>query len=475
MTWLHYVGALLVLGAIIAVGVSSGRSVKSSGDFTGGSQKAGVALVTGAMTGTIIGGASTIGTAQLAYTNGLSAWWFTIGAGLGALLLTGLVPRLYTCGRNTLPEIVGAEFGQRASSLMAVLSSAGIFGSVVSQLLSGVALVTAVAGLISPVLALVLVFGLIVTYVIFGGLLSAGRAGVLKTALIVGTLVICGSLVIWRMGGLAMFTNPLLTALPANVYFDFFGRGYGVEIGNCMSLLLGVSSEQAYFLALRSARSLRVSRAGVGLAAGLMPVVGGLGVLIGLDMKASGREIQPSLALPMFILDRLPALPAGMMLAALLIVVVGSAAGLCFGIATVLVRDLILPVRKNLFKKTSRISLPAWTRVVLLAVLGAAALVAFADPSALIMDWSFLALGLRACVSFFPLMAALFFPGRVHRGFALAAMVAGPGFTGLGAWLLPATIDPILPGMAAAFGCVLAGFVFQKWISAQKRLQPPVA
>ena len=37
--------------------------------------------------GTLVGGASTIGTAQLAYSFGFSAWWFTLGAGLGCVML----------------------------------------------------------------------------------------------------------------------------------------------------------------------------------------------------------------------------------------------------------------------------------------------------------------------------------------------------------------------------------------------------
>ena len=34
--------------------------------------------------GTLVGGSSTIGTAQLAFDYGISAWWFTLGGGVGA-------------------------------------------------------------------------------------------------------------------------------------------------------------------------------------------------------------------------------------------------------------------------------------------------------------------------------------------------------------------------------------------------------
>jgi SSS family solute:Na+ symporter len=455
VTWLHYLGAALVLGVLVAVGVVAGRAVKTSADFTGGAQKAGVAMVTGALTGTIIGGASTIGTAQLAYTNGLSAWWFTIGAGLGAWVLFAMTPRFYHSGHTTIPQMVSAEFGQRAGSLMAVLASAGIFLSVVSQLLSGVALVSAVAPVLPAVGALFLVLGLVVVYVLFGGLLSAGRAGILKTVCIVATVVVCGALGLAMSGGFGgLLSNP---ALPHQLYFNLFGRGYGIEIGGCVSLLLGVACEQAYLQALLSARTLRISRTGAGLAAFLMPAVGGLGILVGLSMRITHPGLESALALPQFILDYIPPLPAGMMLGSLVLVVVGSSSGLTFGIATVMVKDLLLPARKRLLARDSRINVPAWTRVVLVAVLGLAAAVTLTDIGGLIMDWSFLALGLRACVSFFPLIAAIYFPGRVDRRFAIAAMVAGPAGTALGAVILPDSIDPVLLGIACALGTMLAG------------------
>jgi SSS family solute:Na+ symporter len=141
-------GAALVLCLIIAVGVWSGRQVKTHDDYTGRTQRANPAMVAGALLGTIIGGASTIGTAQLAYTNGLSAWWFTIGCAVGLLLFgTVLLKPDYQSGATTIPGLIGKEFGLRSSKAAALLASIGTFLSVVAQLLAAVALITAVSGL----------------------------------------------------------------------------------------------------------------------------------------------------------------------------------------------------------------------------------------------------------------------------------------------------------------------------------------
>ena len=84
--WL-LLGAAVALGLITAVGIWSGRQVKSAEDFSGGSAKAGPAVVAGTIIGTLVGGSSTVGTSQLAFSFGLSAWWFTLGSGIGCLLL----------------------------------------------------------------------------------------------------------------------------------------------------------------------------------------------------------------------------------------------------------------------------------------------------------------------------------------------------------------------------------------------------
>ena len=61
------IGALAVVLLITFVGIRAGKKVKSAADFNTGSGM-GTFTVAGALIGTLVGGASTIGTAQLAFT-----------------------------------------------------------------------------------------------------------------------------------------------------------------------------------------------------------------------------------------------------------------------------------------------------------------------------------------------------------------------------------------------------------------------
>ena len=135
-------GALAVLALITAVGVRAGSKIKTARDFTTGSGM-GVGMVAGSLIGTLVGGASTIGTAQLAFTYGLSAWWFTLGGGIGlAVMAFWFVGPLRRSGLATLPQLLTPEYGKHVATAAALLMSIGTFISIVSQLLSGAALIT---------------------------------------------------------------------------------------------------------------------------------------------------------------------------------------------------------------------------------------------------------------------------------------------------------------------------------------------
>jgi SSS family solute:Na+ symporter len=138
-----YFGMLLGLTLIIAAGIYSGKKVKNSSDFSVGSHKVGYSIIAGTITGTLVGGASTVGTSELAYTYGFSAWWFTLGAGLGCLIL-GLifVKPIYRTGNETISQILAEEYGDKVGLISSVFVSIGMFINIVAQILAAVAIIS---------------------------------------------------------------------------------------------------------------------------------------------------------------------------------------------------------------------------------------------------------------------------------------------------------------------------------------------
>ena len=86
--FMFYAAAAMTLGIFIAAGTIIGaKSTSSSKDYSLGGRKSSAAGVTGILLGALVGGASTVGTVQMSYTYGLTACWFTLGAGAACLML----------------------------------------------------------------------------------------------------------------------------------------------------------------------------------------------------------------------------------------------------------------------------------------------------------------------------------------------------------------------------------------------------
>ena len=437
---------------ITVIGVLSGKSVKSAVDFNSGGRNTGAEIVMGSIIGTLVGGASTIGTSQLAFNYGFSAWWFTLGGGLGSLALALFSKSLYSSGVTTMPQILAKEYGQKASTAATLLTSMGSFLSIVSQFLSGIILITTVSylGAFSATAAVLI---LMLIYVIFGGVWGAGYVGIAKTILLYLSVGVCGLMALYMQGGMTSF----MAILPADRYFNLFARGIVLDLSSGVSLILGMLTTQAYIQAVISARTLRLSRIGVLASAVLIPIVGFGGILVGMYMKIHHPEINPGSALPQFILQYVPPLAGGGVMAALLVAVVGTGAGISLGLGSMIYNDIY---RVYINKNSDEASGLLVTRLSIVMILLCAAIFSSGNLGTLILQWSFLSMGLRGAVAFGPLCTALFLKNRIPGSFALASMIAGPAVV-LFCTLYPlGDIDPFLAGVSANLAILGAGFVY---------------
>lgn len=452
LNFMHFLGIGLTLILITCVGIYSGRKVKNASDFSVGGKKAGTAIVAGTIMGTLVGGASTIGTAELSFTYGFSAWWFTLGGGIGCLFL-GLcfVRPLYATNKETVPQILTAEYGRNAGPVSSVCVSVGIFLNIVAQILSAVALLTAMFGM-PPAAASIVAIALMAFYVIFGGVWGTGFVGVAKLILLYGAVIIGGTLAVNLGGGVGGFS----AAFPREQYFSLFARGFLVDAGAGFSLLLGVLSTQTYIQAVLSGRNVESSRRGALISAILIPPIGLCGIFIGMFMRMQAPDMSPAVVLPQFVITYMHPFVGGIVLATLLIAVVGTGAGLALGISTIFTKDIYKTYVNTSAddKKTLSVS-----RVLIVAVLMLAFLFTTGNMKSLILKWSFMSMGLRGAAVFVPLCGALFLRGRVSAKFAVAAIILGPAGVLLGKFVLPASVDPLFLGVAVSLIVMGAGLM----------------
>lgn len=444
LTVLHLVSIVITLTLVSLVGVYAGRQVKNASDFSVGGRNAGPVLIAGTITGTLIGGASTIGTAELAFKFGLSAWWFTIGTGVACLLLSVLIAGpLRDSELETVPQFLVKTYGPIAGPVASIFSSTGIFINIVAQIFSAIALLGAMFHL-HPVYAAGLTVILVVCYVFFGGVMGTGIVGSVKLVLIYGSLILTGVLAYTKAGGLAGLTQ----SFPPFPWFSPFGRGPAVDVAAGFSVVVGVLSTQIYWQAMFSGRDVQAARRGALTSALLMLPCGLAGITVGMYMKLSFPNMPAAEALPAFVIKFLPPWLGGVVLAVLLVAVIGTAAGLALGVSTMLTNDLY---KKFINRQASGRQVLVVSRVILVAVTGLTILFVIGNLKTMILEWSFLSMGLRGATIFLPLMGAIFFKKYVSPVAGVLALVVGPVADLAWKIAFPHRMDPLYAGLCAGF------------------------
>lgn len=481
----HILGIILSIALIEIVGILSSKKVKTADDFNRAGGKAGTWVVCGTIMGTLIGGQSTVGTAQLAFTYGISAWWFTLGAALGCVFLAicYVVP-LRRSDSTTLLEVVSKEYGKKAEVLGSVLCSLGMFVSIVAQILSASALLMTLfpmkfyfAAAISCLIMMV--------YVVFGGLWSAGIGGIVKLILLCISTLAGGIIVLSLTDGY----HGLMTAIEETQnntsiqeqYNNLLARGAAKDIGSCLSVILGVLATQSYAQGIWAAKTDSVARRGAMISAILTIPIGAACVLIGLYMRghyvtaeemeafvAGGATIPDNIgimattaqAFPLFITHCMPEFLGGIVLGTLLITIIIGGSGLTLGSSTILVRDVFMKINPSLKESSKNLKV---SRLTIIGILLMSVFVAATFSGSFINDLGFLSMGLRATAVFIPLTLALFLPRRVKSQWILASIIAGTAAL-IVAQFIQFPVDGIFVGLGVGTLCCLMGVRRQRKI-----------
>ena len=453
MESLLYIGLAATLLIIVSLSIWSGTQVRKNARNSSW-------VVAGVITGTLVGGSSTIGTAQLAYQFGMSAWWYTLGAGIACLILALVYALpLRRSGCSTLVGIIRKEYGPKTGMAVSVLSCVGTFINVVPQVISATAVLAVIFPAMDLSTAVIISVVFMVLYVIFGGTKGAGIVGIVKMILIYLAMIAAAIMVLQMAGGFGGFTaevRALQDPVCPNFFYPF-SRGIGTDAGAALSAVLGVLTTQTYAQGVLSGRTDKDGGRGALLSAFLTPPIGIGGILVGLHMRANAAlysGITAKTALTGFITAHMPPLVAGIILGTLFITVVGTGAGITLGICTTLSGDIFAQLIRRFQEPKARMIL---SKALIVAVLSVAGILACGSLGDIILQFTFMSMGLRAAVVFVPLTFALWLPGRVHRKYAIASVIAGPLVVLLfGLWkVLP--FDPVFAGVAISLVIMTAG------------------
>jgi len=469
------IGMFITFSAMAFAGIYTIRKIKSSEDFTIAGRKSTAVMVAGTIVGSCVGSGGTIGTAQMAFARGIVGWWQTLGLSIGVLIL-GLVlaQAIYKSRAETVPQLLEKTYGQRIRPIVAVFTSVAIFLSIISQTMGFLPLVTSILPVTIAIAAVICVV-LTLTFVVFGGIFATSIGGLVKITIILGSCILAGTIAFVALGGPVGFVEKF----EFDPWRNMFSRGPANDIAIGLGFVLGVLVTQVYVQAILSAVDAKAARNGAIIAAFMTLPVGLFGVFVGMYMRHFFPDITASQALPRFMLEHFPPVISGIFIGGLMLAALGSNAGLCFGTATMLSRDVYKKIRAKATDKEMLVVLRLI--IVVLAVL--AGIFAVTRAGTMIQQFVFLSFGLRTTVVLVPMLFALYYKGKLTKAAGMAAILAGPisniiwnlairnntselaFMRTLGAW------DPIYVGLAFA----LLGFLVANAISKEDLRNAPAA
>lgn len=450
MSFMQFFIMVATVAVVIGVGLYAARSVKSSEGYSLGGRSASATMVAGSIAGTIVGGGATVGTAQLAYTLGLSAWWFTLGSGISCIVMGIFYAKpLRKAALETIPQYLSLNYGKSAAKIAGVLSTCGMFFSAVSSTLPAIQIFSALLE-ISVIPAAGILILLVAAYVFFGGMKTAGVGGILKMAVIWTGLFIAGGYAFWLIHS----TPALHNGLPDYPWWSLTGNGTANAASNLFSLIVGVVCTQTYIQAIFSASSPRVASIGAFVAAAIVIPVGLPSCYIGMYMRMTSPETVPMLVLPTFLINNVSDLVGGVAMGGIMLSLISSMGGMSLGMGTIISRDIISPMLK--IEGEARQLLV--TRLTVVSIMVLAVIFSIANLGSQILFWNYLSMALRGCGIFLPLTIALFKPKCIAPNYAIASMILSV-LTAIGATLLQTEIKPLFLGLAVSTIILIIGYI----------------
>lgn len=291
------------------------------------------------LAGLAIGGASTIGVAERAYTVGFSAGWYNAAWAFGAFVVAAAAARRFRRFElTTLPELFERHYSVTARVI-------GVVGQLVIQIVITSLQYIAGGAILSSLMPELFSFrsGMIVTAIVFvgitliGGFWAAGLTNVINVAVIYLGIVLGAVLTVGKLGGVEALRLQLPDVHPG---FDLWAVGPGIIAAWFFVMLSTCHSTQAVIQIGFAAKDEKHATQAYLIGGLLILPVGFISAILGMAAAILHPGIVPAEALPRVVLGLSP-LAAGIILAGLWAADVSTASALLLGSATLVSSDIV--------------------------------------------------------------------------------------------------------------------------------------
>lgn len=329
------VAVYMVVLAVISVLVR--RASRTSEGFAGGGRVFPAALIGFLLMSEFIGTSATLGTAQQAYSVGISAAWNVIALAIGFVLFSLLVAKKYKAlGENTISGALARYYGEGVRTATSVIMTCALLVVAVAIYASGGAILSTLLG-IDRDWAIVIVGVLASLYVVVGGMRSVVYTNVLHAVMKLLAVALLAGIGVYRVGGL----GELRAALPASS-FSVDGVGWAQIFAWLIAGIGAIFATQYVVQAVVTVRDPeRAQRAGFYSALLLVPF-GILAAAVGMVSAVLYPDIDSIDALPALAVAIDPLL-TGLVMCGLVGAILGSIAALIIGSSTLMLKDFYRP------------------------------------------------------------------------------------------------------------------------------------
>jgi len=232
---LHLALLIVYSVGIVAFGIWTARFVRQSADFFVAGRSLGPGLIFSSMLAANIGAGSTVGVAGIAYSQGISAWWWVGSAGLASVVFAiWVAPRLWRLAKAhnfyTTGDYLEYRYGAGVRGVIALLICVGSLFILAAQLIAGAAILTVLTGI--PRWGGALIGAAVMTiYFVAGGLLGSAWVNSVQLVIMLVGFALAVPVVIGNAGGLAALTgesvppwfgDPMYSTGPGSGWTLFF-------------------------------------------------------------------------------------------------------------------------------------------------------------------------------------------------------------------------------------------------------------
>jgi SSS family solute:Na+ symporter len=290
--------------------------------------------------GLAVGGASTVGVAERAYTQGISAGMYNAAWGVGAILV-GIfaASKFRSLNITTIPELFERYYSRTGRVI-------GVVGQLVILMVITSLQYVAGGAILSALLPNIFTFssGMVTTAIVFvgvtliGGYWAAGLSNLINVAVIYIGIILGVISGVTDMGGIS---NLSLKLPPSDMWFSpVAGVGFAMVVAWFVVMSTQAFSTQAVVQVAFAAKDEKTAKKGYILGGLLILPVGFMAAFFGIVAAAKFPGLEnAALALPKVVMSFNPWI-AGLTLAGLWAADVSTAVGLLLGGSTLIVKDI---------------------------------------------------------------------------------------------------------------------------------------